>query len=68
MPSETAQRGHQAAAAPPAGAAAGEAVSALVNLGYRRVEAFAAVTKAKATAGDAGVGDLIRLALKELSS
>jgi Holliday junction DNA helicase RuvA len=52
----------------PAGAAATEAVSALVNLGYKRVEAFAAVTKAKATAGDAAVGDLIRLALKELSS
>ncbi len=56
------------AAAAPTGAAATEAVSALVNLGYKRVEAFAAVTKAKATAGDAGVGDLIRLALKELSS
>jgi Holliday junction DNA helicase RuvA len=57
-----------ATAAAPAGAAATEAVSALVNLGYKRVEAFAAVTKAKATAGDAAVGDLIRLALKELSS
>lgn len=57
-----------ATAAAPTGAAATEAVSALVNLGYRRVEAFAAVTKAKATAGDAAVGDLIRLALKELSS
>jgi Holliday junction DNA helicase RuvA len=56
------------AAAAPTGAAATEAVSALVNLGYKRVEAFAAVTKAKATAGDAAVGDLIRLALKELSS
>ncbi|MFN8924969.1 MAG: Holliday junction branch migration protein RuvA [Rhodospirillales bacterium] len=56
------------AAAAPTGAAATEAVSALVNLGYKRVEAFAAVTKAKATAADAAVGDLIRLALKELSS
>ena len=56
------------ATAAPTGAAATEAVSALVNLGYKRVEAFAAVTKAKATAGDAAVGDLIRLALKELSS
>jgi Holliday junction DNA helicase RuvA len=56
------------AAAVPTGTAATEAVSALVNLGYKRVEAFAAVTKAKATAGDAAVGDLIRLALKELSS
>jgi Holliday junction DNA helicase RuvA len=56
------------AAAVPTGTAATEAVSALVNLGYKRVEAFAAVTKAKATAADAAVGDLIRLALKELSS
>ncbi|MFN8720755.1 MAG: Holliday junction branch migration protein RuvA [Rhodospirillales bacterium] len=56
------------AAAAPTGTAATEAVSALVNLGYKRVEAFAAVTKAKATAADAAVGDLIRLALKELSS
>jgi Holliday junction DNA helicase RuvA len=56
------------ATAAPTGAAATEAVSALVNLGYKRVEAFAAVTKAKATAADAAVGDLIRLALKELSS
>jgi holliday junction DNA helicase RuvA len=56
------------AAAAPTGTAATEAVSALVNLGYKRVEAFAAVTRAKATAADAAVGDLIRLALKELSS
>jgi holliday junction DNA helicase RuvA len=55
-------------AATAAGAAAGEAVSALVNLGYKRVEAFAAVTKAKAAAGEGDVGALIRLALKELSA
>jgi len=60
--------GTPVAAAAPAGAAAGEAVSALVNLGYKRTEAFAAVTAAKQQVGDgAGTGDLIRVALKELA-
>lgn len=45
-----------------------DAVSALVNLGYGRSEAFAAVVAAGRKAGDgAGVSDLIRLGLKELS-
>lgn len=58
--------------APPASAgvnpALADAVSALVNLGYGRSEAFAAVMTASKTLGDtAPVGDLIRLGLKELS-
>lgn len=47
--------------------AAADAVSALVNLGYARVDAFAAVaTVNKAKAGQ-GVQDLIRGALRELA-
>lgn len=46
-----------------------DAVSALVNLGYRRVEAFSAVTTASRKLGaDAAVGDLIRAGLKELGT
>ena len=44
-----------------------DAVSALVNLGYARSDAYTAVTKAKAQAND-NLQDLIRLALKELSA
>ena len=44
-----------------------DAISALVNLGYARSDAFTAVTKAKAQAND-NLQDLIRLALKELSA
>jgi Holliday junction DNA helicase RuvA len=47
-----------------------DAVSALVNLGYTKSDAFQAVLSAKQKANDneaANVGDLIRLALKELS-
>ena len=44
-----------------------DAVSALVNLGYRRVEAFSAVTNAsRRLGGAAAIGDLIRAGLKEL--
>ncbi len=46
-----------------------DAVSALVNLGYRRVEAFSAVTNASRKLGaDAAVRHLIRAGLKELST
>ncbi|WP_158044971.1 Holliday junction branch migration protein RuvA [Skermanella pratensis] len=54
----------------PAGAGVtGDAVSALVNLGYRRAEAFAAVAHAAQKAGpDAKVEQLIMMGLKELSA
>ena len=61
-------------AAAPAGPAAndpgvtGDAVSALVNLGYRRAEAFGAVAAAsRRLGGDAKVDALIRAGLQELS-
>jgi Holliday junction DNA helicase RuvA len=44
-----------------------EAVSALINLGYGRADAFAAVM-AVAGKGDLPLGELIRLALRELSA
>jgi Holliday junction DNA helicase RuvA len=45
-----------------------DAVSALVNLGYRRAEAFTAVVKAhQAASGPATLDQLIRAGLKELS-
>ncbi|MDE1147454.1 MAG: Holliday junction branch migration protein RuvA [Azospirillaceae bacterium] len=57
------------AAVPAPGGAAADAVSALVNLGYKRLEAFAAVTTCAARLGpDASVSDLIRAGLKELSA
>lgn len=46
-----------------------DAVSALVNLGYGRAEAFAAVARCRARLGDAAdVGQLVREGLKELSA
>ncbi len=56
----------------PAGATAGgsaaDAVSALVNLGYGRSEAFAAVAAAAGALGEeAAAGDLIKAGLKELA-
>lgn len=45
-----------------------DAVSALINLGYQRTDAYAAVMQAKQKANDnASVQDVIKLALKELS-
>lgn len=50
-------------------AGAGDAVSALVNLGYGRTEAFGAVARASAKLGSgAKVEALVRAGLKELSS
>ncbi|MEI7609787.1 MAG: Holliday junction branch migration protein RuvA, partial [Rhodospirillaceae bacterium] len=58
-----------AGASVPEGGALGDAVSALVNLGYGRSEAFAAVMAAGKELGSAaGVSALIRHALKALGS
>lgn len=55
-------------AAPAGGGASADAVSALVNLGYGRSEAFAAVAAAsRSLGGEATVGALIPAALKELA-
>ena len=58
--------------APVAGGLAGageDAVSALVNLGYRRVDAFGAVARASRSLGEtAPLEELIRAGLKELSA
>jgi Holliday junction DNA helicase RuvA len=52
--------------AAPAGNHAADAVSALLNLGFRPVEASAAVAKAEAELGpDAGLDALVRAALKK---
>ncbi|RJF83706.1 Holliday junction branch migration protein RuvA [Azospirillum cavernae] len=61
-------KGAPALAASTANAALADAVSALVNLGYGRSEAFGAVVAAgRALGDDASVSDLIRQGLKELS-
>ncbi|PWC32157.1 Holliday junction branch migration protein RuvA [Azospirillum sp. TSO22-1] len=61
-------KGAPAAGPSPDNAAMADAVSALVNLGYGRSEAFGAVVAAGRGLGDgAKVADLIRLGLKELS-
>jgi len=53
---------------PAAGGIDADAVSALVNLGYGRSEAFGAVARAGARLGQgAPLGDLIRTGLEELS-
>lgn len=58
-----------AAAQLEAGGPAADAVSALVNLGYRRAEAFGAVAHAAQVLGpEAGTEALIRAGLKELSA
>jgi Holliday junction DNA helicase RuvA len=49
--------------------AASDAVSALVNLGYRRLDAFGAVASAQKSLGpEAAVAELIRAGLKELGA
>jgi len=59
--------GPAAAAAGPAGGVSNDAVSALVNLGYTRSDAFAAVTQAARALGAAAKFDaLVRASLKEL--
>ncbi len=52
----------------PAGSVSGDALSALMNLGYRRPEAEAAVDRAMKRIGDdASIDQLIREGLKELA-
>ena len=64
--------GATAGEAAPVGGLAGsgeDAVSALVNLGYRRVDAFGAVARASRSLGEtAPLEELIRAGLKELSA
>ncbi|MCA8933476.1 MAG: Holliday junction branch migration protein RuvA [Rhodospirillaceae bacterium] len=60
--------GAKPAGVPAAAAARDDAISALVNLGYERSEAFAAVTRCQADlGGEAEVGELLRTALKGLA-
>lgn len=64
----TALAGTKAAPASPADGVNEDAVSALVNLGYGRSDAFSAVAKAISRLGaDTPLADLIRAGLKELS-
>lgn len=44
-----------------------DAISALVNLGYQRLEAYKAVNQVLIKAPDADMGELIRLALREFA-
>ena len=56
------------AASPLGSASADDAVSALVNLGYGRSEAFGAVAKViQAQGADVPLGELVRVGLKELA-
>lgn len=53
----------------PAGTAADDAISALVNLGYGRADAFSAVGRVRGRLGDgAGLEDLIKGGLAELGT
>ena len=54
--------------APSSGHESEDAISALVNLGFQRTDAFGAVVRAAEKIGEkAGVDDLIRVGLQELS-
>lgn len=60
----------QAATAPSAldaSSAAQDAISALVNLGYRRAEAFTAIAQVSRSKPDSRLDELIRLGLSELT-
>ncbi|MCB9958916.1 MAG: Holliday junction branch migration protein RuvA [Rhodospirillaceae bacterium] len=60
--------GAKPAALPAAVAVRDDAISALVNLGYDRSEAFSAVTRCQAElGGEAAVGELLRASLKGLA-
>ena len=45
-----------------------DAISALVNLGYQRIEAYQAVNKAAGQGGQMNVSSLIKAALKEFAN
>jgi holliday junction DNA helicase RuvA len=64
---EQARKGGKPSAEVPK-SAANDAVSALINLGYGRAEAFGAVSNVMRDKGDIALGDLIRESLKELSA
>jgi len=67
LPTIAAQREASAAAMPAMdNSALQDAISALVNLGYRQTEAYLAVSSAARSHEGASVSDLIRLGLKEL--
>jgi len=56
------------AVVPPSASVNEDAVSALVNLGYKRVEAFGAVARVTQRLGEgAGLNDVIKAGLQELS-
>jgi Holliday junction DNA helicase RuvA len=65
-PARTATTG--AAESPAGDRTLGDAVSALVNLGYASSEAFVAVNAVRARQPEAALGEIIRLALRELSA
>ncbi|MBN66735.1 MAG: Holliday junction branch migration protein RuvA [Rickettsiales bacterium] len=54
--------------APKASGVGEDAISALVNLGYNRTDAYLAVNNVLKQHGDASLDDAIRLGLKELAS
>ncbi|MDR3448675.1 MAG: Holliday junction branch migration protein RuvA [Alphaproteobacteria bacterium] len=64
-PVRLAAAGGGVAALPPS--LAGDALSALMNLGYRRVEAYAAVSAVSSRSPAAKLDEIIRMSLAELS-
>ncbi len=66
LPQKNVQANHKAA--PAEATIDNDAVSALVNLGYAKSDAFQAVLSAKQKSNDNSLSDIIRLALKELSA
>lgn len=62
----TASTGAPSAPANEAGHSVSDAVSALVNLGYNRSDAYSAVMRIAGSDDELAVGELIRLGLKEL--
>ena len=66
---QSASKGQKGKVATMPVSASNDAVSALINLGYGRAEAFSAVSNVVNEMGDdAPIGDIIRESLKELSA